>query len=113
MGTETRLEQPALEPHPDEGDGCVRAGDLVIGDHRLLHSAHANRSTERRTCLTLWFCPLYEQLPEQFQAIYGPRRKKPAHWPDEDWARLAPLYAHYQGKVAAANFNRLPGPQLK
>ncbi|MDP6701470.1 MAG: phytanoyl-CoA dioxygenase family protein [Candidatus Latescibacteria bacterium] len=105
--------QPALEPHPDEVDVCVRAGDLVIGDHRLLHSAHANRSTERRTCLTLWFCPLYEQLPEQFQAIYGPRRKKPAHWPDEDWARLAPLYAHYQGKVAAANFNRLPGPQLK
>jgi len=105
--------QPALAPHPDEVDVCVRAGDLVIGDHRLLHSAHANRSTERRTCLTLWFCPLYDQLPEQFQAIYGPRRKKPAHWPDEDWARLAPLYAHYQGKVAPANCNRLPGPQLK
>ena len=104
---------PALEPHPDEVDVPVRAGDLVIGDHRILHSAHPNRSAERRTCLTLWFCPLYDELPEPFQAIYGPAHEQPANWPDPDWARLAPLLAHYKGNTEAPPFNRQPGPQLK
>lgn len=104
---------PALEAHPDEVDVAVRAGDLIIGDHRILHSAHPNRSAARRTCLTLWFCPLYDQLPESFQATYGPKLEQPEHWPKADWARLKPLLAYYQGDAKAFNFNRLPGPQLK
>lgn len=104
---------PALNPHPDEVDVPVRAGDLVIGDHRILHSAHPNRSNERRTCLTLWFCPLYHRLPEPFQAIYGPAHEQPDNWSDTDWARLAPLLAYYQGDAKPPPFNRQPGPQRK
>jgi hypothetical protein len=104
---------PALASHPDEVDVPVRASDLVIGDHRILHSAHPNRSSARRTCLTLWFCPLYDELPESFQATYGPKLVQPDNWPDADWARLKPLLAHYQGDAEPFNFNRLPGPQLK
>ena len=55
---------PALQIDPDEVEIPVRAGDLVIGDARILHSAHPNRSDQRRTVITLWFCPTYDQLPE-------------------------------------------------
>jgi ectoine hydroxylase-related dioxygenase (phytanoyl-CoA dioxygenase family) len=33
----------------------VKAGDLVLGDARLLHAAHANNSDRRRTLITMWW----------------------------------------------------------
>lgn len=44
------------------------AGDLLIGDARLLHAAHPNRSTERHTCLTLWHYPRYDEMSESSKA---------------------------------------------
>eukprot|EP01050_Picozoa_sp_SAG11_P020729 SAG11_NODE_3547_length_2377_cov_3.176471_3_plen_110_part_00 len=39
-------------------DVPMKAGDLLLGDSRLLHRTHPNSSTERRTCITLWCeCP--------------------------------------------------------
>ena len=67
---------PALLIDPDEVDVPVKAGDLVIGDHRLLHSAHP-KSQQRHTVVVLWFCPTYDQLPEAVQAIYGRPRSQP------------------------------------
>ena len=104
---------PALEPHPDEVDVPVCAGDLIVGDARLLHAAHPNRSAQRRTCVTLWFCPLYDQLPESLQAVYGRPLEKPDHWPDEAWTRLEPLLGRYEGSALPLERNRVPGPQLK
>ena len=46
----------------------VSAGDLVIGDARLLHSAYANRSEEERSLITLWFHPNFEALPAGMRA---------------------------------------------
>ena len=46
----------------DEVPVSVKAGDLVIGDARLLHSAYANRSAEERSLITLWFHPNYRGL---------------------------------------------------
>ena len=40
--------------HPDAVDLPVRAGDLVIGDARVLHTARGNNSGERRTLLLGW-----------------------------------------------------------
>lgn len=40
--------------HPDAVDVMVKAGDLVIGDGRLLHAARGNNSTQRRTLLLGW-----------------------------------------------------------
>ena len=68
MGTAANPEQPALQPAAGEVDVPVRAGDVVAGDARLLHSAHANRSDERRTVLTVWYCPAYDDLPEEVLA---------------------------------------------
>lgn len=43
-------------------DAPARTGDLVIGDSRLLHAAHGNKSDQRRTVITLWYIPLYHLL---------------------------------------------------
>lgn len=40
--------------HPEAVDVPVKAGDLVIGEGRLLHAAHGNRSNARRTLLLGW-----------------------------------------------------------
>ena len=49
----------ALGPeHDDEVEGsvdiCVKAGDVVLGDNRVLHGARRNASERRRTVITIW-----------------------------------------------------------
>jgi hypothetical protein len=48
-------------------DVAVRAGDMVIGDARLLHGAHRNQSPERRTVLTLWYIPHFGTWSDAFR----------------------------------------------
>ena len=40
--------------HPDQVDVCVKAGDLVLADARVLHSAYRNQTDERRTLVLAW-----------------------------------------------------------
>ena len=40
--------------HPHQVDVCVEAGDLVLADARVLHSAHRNRTGQRRTLVLAW-----------------------------------------------------------
>ena len=103
---------PALEFDPDEVDVPVKAGDLVVGDARILHSAHANRSNQRRTVITLWFCPTYYQLPDTLQAIYGKPRSKPTNWTDKEWGLVEPLLATYQGYALPVPHQRVPDKRL-
>ena len=53
---------------PGEIDVPVRAGDLLLGDSRLLHAAHANASGAGRTLVTPWYHPAYDTLPDGIQA---------------------------------------------
>ena len=46
----------------------VRAGDLVIGDSRLLHAAYANQSSQERSLITLWYHPDFGSLPAGMRA---------------------------------------------
>lgn len=79
---------------PDEVDVPVRAGDLLLGDARLLHAAHANRSAVRRTLITLWYQPDLESLPERMQAQMAAKTQPiPDTWPDAARATLTPLLA--------------------
>ena len=103
---------PALQADPDEVDVPVKAGDLVIGDARLLHAAHPNRSNRRRTVITLWFCPTYDQLPETVQAIYGKPHSRPENWSETDWALIEPLLATYRGDATPLEANRIPDERL-
>lgn len=63
----------AADNHPMYGDADgevdvpVQAGDLLLGDARLLHAAHANRSSDSRTLITLWYHPAYDRLPGALQ----------------------------------------------
>jgi hypothetical protein len=61
-------DHPMFGDMPGEIDVPVRAGDLLLGDSRLLHAAHANASGVARTLLTLWYHPAWDQLPEGIRA---------------------------------------------
>ena len=39
---------------PTQVDVCVKAGDLVLADARVLHSAYRNQTDERRTLVLAW-----------------------------------------------------------
>ena len=87
----------------------MRAGDVVMGDARLLHSAHANRSDERRTVLTVWYWPVYDDLPEEVQArVSGHVTEMP------DWRRRAEQTRTITGGFAAGLRRPVrPGPGLR
>jgi hypothetical protein len=109
-----RLDSPLFQRHPEEVDVPVRAGDLVIGDARLLHAAHANQTDQRRTCLTLWYFPAFAQLPEPIQAFVARSRNTPPDdypWPDLA-AAMQPLIPEYAGTVEPATWDRNPGEHL-
>jgi hypothetical protein len=108
------LDSPLFCHHPEEVDVPVTAGDLVIGDARLLHAAHANQTDQRRTCLTLWYIPAFAALPEPIQAVIG--RPGPPPPPDYPWPeelrRLEPLIPHYTGSAEPVPWDRRPGIHL-
>jgi hypothetical protein len=95
-------DHPAYQSIAEEVDVPVKAGDLVIGDSRLLHSAHANKSGKRRTVITLWYHPYYDILPAGLQAGIGRMRER-TEWPEGSWRRVeeAGLIAEYRGGVEA------------
>ena len=68
MSRANDLSHPAFGRAVGEVDVPVRAGDVVIGDSRLLHAAHANSSDRWRTALTIWYWPAYDDLPEECKA---------------------------------------------
>lgn len=74
IATEVSEHSKAYASHPDEVAVQVSAGDVLIGDSRLLHSAYANHSEHERPLLTLWYIPNYRDLPaplqSTIQAIY-------------------------------------------
>ena len=103
---------PVYQAVEEAVDVPVRAGDLVIGDSRLLHSAHANDSAQRRTVITLWYFPAFEQLPESIQSYIVSDRKIDA-WPAETRLRIAHLLPEYDGGAEPIEWNRVPGPALR
>lgn len=108
------LGNPAFAIQPDEVDVPVRAGDVVIGDSRLLHAAHANETDRRRTVITLWYHPAMTALDERTQAFIARMAAgSPEAWPAEKRALVEPLWARYAGDAEPLPWNRLrpKGPQ--
>lgn len=100
--------------HPDEVDVPVTAGDLLIGDARILHAAHANQTDHHRSLLTLWYFPDYDKLPEPIKA-YAVGKKPlelPDWWAAEAGKLMEPLIPFYSGDAAPAVWNRVPGEYL-
>ena len=106
--TEARdLNRVEFQLRPDEVDVKVKAGDLVIGDSRILHAAHANESPARRTVVTLWFHPNFSDLPEEMRAAFVKRCDPlPPDWPAESRRLYESLTIGYDGSAAPCEFSR-------
>ena len=49
----------------------MKAGDLLLGDSRILHGTHPNDSDERRTCITIWYLSRFAELPEHIRVGFA------------------------------------------
>lgn len=112
----TDMNHPALREAEGEVDVPVRAGDVVIGDARLLHSAHANQSDQWRTVLTIWYWPAYDDLPEDVKPLITTHITEQPDW--SSWIEqtrhiTGPLVPAYDGETKQVPWNRAPGEGLR
>src|SRR3546814_12415560 len=61
-------DNPAFAAHPDEVAVPVTAGDVLVGDARLIHSAYGNATVHERPLLTLWYMPHWNTMSPGMQA---------------------------------------------
>ncbi len=107
----TDPDHPAYQSIPEEVNVPVKAGDLVIGDSRLLHSAHANKSDLRRTVITLWYFPYFDLLSAGLRAAIA-RPREFDGWDKEAKARTADFIPIYDGTAEPVAWNREPSAAL-
>ncbi len=80
----------------------IKAGDLLVGDSRLLHATHANTSDQRRTVITLWYQTDLPSLPEKIQAqMVAKTQDIPDDWDAETRAKVAAIMPRYEGDAVA------------
>jgi hypothetical protein len=112
---------PAYADHPEQVAVPVRAGDVLIGDARLIHGAFANRTNEERPLLTLWFMPHWRAMPPPMRALAwkGFMRgddipssvASPStflDWPEPLKERIAHLLPPDDGGAEPMRWNRIP-----
>ena len=104
---------PVYQPIPEDQAVPVRAGDLVIGDSRLLHGSHANQSGERRTVITLWYHPNFDTSSPRIQAHLSKIQSRVSDWPPQAQELVQRLVPTYGGDEEPLEWNRVPGNQLK
>jgi hypothetical protein len=104
----------------EEADIAVRAGDLVLGDARMLHATHANRSAARRTVITMWYIPDFAGLPEAMRMEIARQARRNPHsgqphppWPAEAEALVAPLRPEHPEPDRPYPWVQQPGPGLR
>jgi hypothetical protein len=99
----------------------VNAGDVVLMDPRLLHSAYANTTGGERSLITLWYLPDFEGLPEAIQARYvqifnrhdldtgdSAAGNLLDTWPEEHRRAIEHLEPRYYGDTKPFPWNRAP-----
>ena len=104
------LNSAEFTEHEKEVDIKVKAGDLVIGDARVLHAAHQNQTDKHRTLLTLWYLPDYDHLPDSLKAATARTQplEPPNWWEGAAGDAVKPLIPWFEGDVEKAKWNRIP-----
>ena len=83
---------PRFLDFPDEMDVPIKAGDLVIGDTRMVHATHANSTDQYRTVSTVWLFPLFEGLQKTTQSwVHQEFHKDSGEWPIDALEKIKPL----------------------
>ena len=100
------LTLPEFQFQKGEKDIPVNAGDLVIGDSRLLHASHSNNTDKRRTVITLWFHPWYSDIPGPLQGFISKMWDIPRDWPKNAKKKVEDFRPIYTGKEKAVKFER-------
>ena len=100
------LALPEFQFQTGEKDIPVNAGDLVIGDSRLLHASHSNNTDKRRTVITLWFHPWYSDIPGPLQGFISKMWDIPRDWPKNAKKKVEDFRPIYTGKEKAVKFER-------
>ena len=59
---------PLFLNEEDEIDVPTKLGDVVIGDARVLHAANKNNSDQKRSLITLWYHPHYNQMTDEMRS---------------------------------------------
>ena len=108
----TKPDHPVYQSVLGEVDVAVRAGDVVVGDARVLHASHGNQSDERRTVITLWYYPAFASLPEGIRSDIASRNQSKS-WPEGARTLIQPLVPAYDGNAEPLKWNRNPGEALK
>ena len=106
-------EDPRFLDYPNEQDVPMRAGDLVIGDARMLHATHANQSGQRRTVITIWYHPVFDGLlPSTQNWIDEQFHRRHRDWPEAALAEIEPVIPRYAGDAAPMKPDRSPDERL-
>jgi hypothetical protein len=105
-------DSPLFDDHPSSVAAAVSAGDVLIGDARLLHSAFANRTDARRTLVILWFFGDWPSLPDSIKAFVARNDplEKPNWWTEASGRLVEPLVPWYFGDVDPEPVERFPIP---
>lgn len=115
-------DHPLYQMHADAVPIAVRAGDVVFGDARLIHSAFPNDSGSDRSLLTLWYHPNLASLPAAMRAtirnVYdrcegdtdpaGPNPMTPGDWPEAALRLVRDLLPPAVDGVTPHPWNRMP-----
>jgi ectoine hydroxylase-related dioxygenase (phytanoyl-CoA dioxygenase family) len=101
------LAAPEFQSYPGEVSVCVKAGDLVIGDSRILHASHPNTSEHERPVITLWMHPNFSSMPEAIQAFATRMSQQHAAWSEADRKTLEPMRPDYHGNAKPTNASRI------
>jgi len=112
----SRMDRPEFQDYPGEIDVPVKAGDLLIGDARLLHAAHSNESNQNRSLVTLWYQVHMEHFSPGLQSsVTAKASALPSSWPEAAKAKVEALYPKYDKTVerpARVLYNREKYPFL-
>jgi ectoine hydroxylase-related dioxygenase (phytanoyl-CoA dioxygenase family) len=102
----------AMMDLPDQKTLCMRAGDAVDIDYRLLHGTHGNASGVRRDCILLSFTPSWWQLPDDIKAHLIDHPAQPSNEVSQIPARISHLIPTFNGERRSLALNRNAPPEF-